>query len=63
MVWRAIQLFGIKEIFSVQMLILAPFLFPEDFGLFAIASGARPTLPCCGGPHQYAMSRLFYAIK
>lgn len=40
MVWRAIQLFGIKGIFLVRMLVLARLLFPEDFGLFAIASSA-----------------------
>jgi O-antigen/teichoic acid export membrane protein len=40
MVWRAIQLFGIKGIFLVRMLILARLLFPEDFGLVAIATSA-----------------------
>jgi lipopolysaccharide exporter len=40
MVWRSIQLVGIKGIFLVRTLILARLLFPEDFGLFAIATSA-----------------------
>jgi O-antigen/teichoic acid export membrane protein len=40
MVWRSIQLLGIKGIFLARMLILARLVFPEDFGLFAIATSA-----------------------
>jgi PST family polysaccharide transporter len=40
MVWRSIQLVGIKGIFLIRTLILARLLFPEDFGLFAIATSA-----------------------
>jgi len=40
MVWNAIQLIGNKGIFLIRMLILARLLFPEDFGLFAIATSA-----------------------
>ena len=40
MVWRTIQLVGIKGIFLARTLILARLLFPEDFGLFAIATSA-----------------------
>ena len=39
-IWKTVQLFGIKGIFLARMLILARLLFPEDFGLFAIATSA-----------------------
>jgi O-antigen/teichoic acid export membrane protein len=37
LVWRAIQLVGVKTIFLVRLLILARLLSPDDFGLLAIA--------------------------
>jgi lipopolysaccharide exporter len=37
MIWKSIQLVGIKAIFLARTLILARLLFPEDFGLLAIA--------------------------
>jgi PST family polysaccharide transporter len=37
LVWRAIQLGGVKVIFMVRLLVLAWLLTPEDFGLMAIA--------------------------
>ena len=40
LVWRVIQLGGIKVIFMVRLLVLAWLLVPEDFGLLAIATTA-----------------------
>jgi lipopolysaccharide exporter len=40
LVWRAVQLGGIKIIFMVRLLVLAWLLVPEDFGLLAIATTA-----------------------
>jgi PST family polysaccharide transporter len=37
LVWRAVQLGGVKVIFMVRLLVLAWLLTPEDFGLMAIA--------------------------
>ena len=37
LVWKAVQLAGVKGIFVVRLLILARLLSPEDFGLLAIA--------------------------
>ncbi len=37
LIWRAIQLAGVKAIFMVRLLVLARLLLPEDFGLLAIA--------------------------
>jgi lipopolysaccharide exporter len=39
-VWKAVQLAGIKSIFLARLLILARLLAPEDFGLLAIAMAA-----------------------
>ena len=36
-IWRAVQLGGVKFIFMVRLLVLAWLLTPEDFGLMAIA--------------------------
>lgn len=40
LVWRAVQLGGIKLIFLARLLVLARLLSPEDFGLFAICAVA-----------------------
>jgi len=37
LIWRAVQLAGVKVIFMLRLLILARLLSPEDFGLLAIA--------------------------
>jgi lipopolysaccharide exporter len=44
MLWRALQLVGIRTIFFLRLLILAKLLVPEDFGLLAIAMIAVGTL-------------------
>jgi len=36
-IWKAVQLAGVKSIFLIRLLILARLLTPEDFGLVAIA--------------------------
>ena len=40
LLWRGIELAGVKIIFLVRLLILARLLSPDDFGLLAIAMTA-----------------------
>jgi lipopolysaccharide exporter len=37
MVWKSIQMIGVKSIFLIRTLVLARLLLPEDFGLLAIS--------------------------
>jgi O-antigen/teichoic acid export membrane protein len=43
-IWKTIQLAGVKAIFLVRLIILARFLTPDDFGLLAIAAVALGVL-------------------
>src|SRR5512139_557096 len=40
LVWKFIQMGGVKAIYMVRLLVLAILLKPEDFGLIAIATTA-----------------------